>query len=147
VGKLCKFALSSMPREVGSLLCPACLHVRRNRCPTSSCHPSCAVTPPCSSSSIHTVSATCSSTLMIYPSITRYLRWDPKLSIMLDLTSLQLIDIPCVVEKSREFEKKQQIPCGAIFARSSTECLNGESLSPSWLSGRFDQGKLIYYSC
>jgi hypothetical protein len=45
---------------------------------------------------------------MIYPSITRYLRWDPKLSVMLDLTSLQLIDIPCVVEKSREFEKSNK---------------------------------------
>jgi hypothetical protein len=35
----------------------------------------------------------------------------------------------------------------ATFARSSTECLIGEPSSPSRLSGRFDQGMLIYYSC
>jgi hypothetical protein len=40
--------------------------------------------PPCSSSSIHVASATCSSTLTIYLSIARYLRWGPKLSFALD---------------------------------------------------------------
>jgi hypothetical protein len=41
---------------------------------------------------------------MIYLSIARYLRWDPKHFVVLDLTILQLVDILCVVEKSREFE-------------------------------------------
>jgi|UPI000220C523 hypothetical protein len=46
----------------------------------------------------------CSSTPMTYLSIACYLHWDLKLSVVLDRTSLQLVDILCVVEKSREFE-------------------------------------------
>jgi hypothetical protein len=59
------------------------------------CHKS-----PHSSSSIQAVSPTCPSTPTIYLSTARYLRRDPKLSVVLDLTSLKLVDIPCVVEKS-----------------------------------------------
>jgi hypothetical protein len=69
-------ALPSMQRGVcpsalSSLSSPKNLHARHSWCPTSSYRPSCAVTPPCSSSLIHVVSTTCSSAPTIYLPITR----------------------------------------------------------------------------
>jgi hypothetical protein len=62
--------LSALPSSSS----PRNLHACRSRCPTSSCRPSCAVTPPCSSSSIHVASATCPSIPTIYLLVARHLR-------------------------------------------------------------------------
>jgi hypothetical protein len=61
------------PSALPSSSSPKNLHARHSWCPTSLCRPSCAVTPPCSSSLIHVVSTTCSSTPTIYLPITRYM--------------------------------------------------------------------------
>jgi hypothetical protein len=50
------------------------LHTCHSRCPTFLCRPSCAVTPPCSSSSIHVASMTCPSIPTIYLPVARHLR-------------------------------------------------------------------------
>jgi hypothetical protein len=48
-------------------------------------------------------SVTCPSISMIYLPVARHLRCVPKPPVVLDPRSLQLDNIPCVVEKSREF--------------------------------------------
>jgi hypothetical protein len=59
--------------------------------------------PPCSSSSIHAASAPCPLIPTIYLLVVRHLCCAPKPPVVLDPGSLQLVNIPCVAEKSREF--------------------------------------------
>jgi hypothetical protein len=95
------------------------LHAHHSRCPTSSCRPLCVVTPPCSSSSIHVVSTTCSSTPMIYLPIACCLCRFSELLVMLD----PVVVVLCVIKKSQE--SGEDGACSLMFTKYSTQ-------GPNW---------------
>jgi hypothetical protein len=97
--------------------------------------------PPCSSSSTHIVSTTCSLTLMIRCPIACCLCRSLELRVVLDPVSLQLGIILCVIKKSWEWVKKR-------FSRGARQIFDRPLelvIVVVSANSKSDLGKLIHY--
>jgi hypothetical protein len=85
--------------------------------------------PPCSLSSIPVASATCLSTPTVYLSIARYWHWDPKLFVVLDPASLQLIVVPCIIKKYKASGEDEA--SSVVFTKYATKARTSRRSSSS----------------